>query len=271
MDEADGQVELELIGSRIDVRLAGAGAARLEKALRTSWDRCLAPDPAAPPVAVVEAVLDTDPYVLQSARDRGAVAGDDELPVMSALTQHLTTTAIAARHGELLMLHACALADPATGRSVVLVAPSGTGKTTAALTLGRDLGYLSDETVAIGAGDLVTPYPKPLSLLVDGLPPKVQTSPTALGLLPAPPSPRVAAVALLHRVPDAADPRIDLVPVLEALPALAEQSSALQLLPRPLHLLADLLERTGGLRRITYREVEDAAPLITSLLEGDPA
>ena len=268
MDTGGGRVELELIGSRVDVVVAGSRGAELEKAIRTAWDRCLAPDPAVPPVAVLEAVLDDDTSVIEEARGRGAVAGVDQVHLMSNLTSSLTLAAIESRHGQLVMLHACALADPATGATIVLVAPSGTGKTTAALTLGAELAYLTDETAAIALDDVVVPYPKPLSLLADGRPPKQQVSPTALGLLEAPLAPRLAAIALLDRRAEVVPASMECVPTLEALATIAEQSSAIQLFPKPLHLLAGLLDRTGGLRRITYHEVADAAPLVMELLRG---
>ena len=267
-DAATGRVELELLGARVDVVVGGVAAPELEKSIRVAWDRCLATEPLARPSAEIEVVLDSDPSVVAVARNRGAVAGADHEVVMSSLTSTLTLKAIELQHGRLLMLHACALADPDTGNAVVLVAPSGTGKTTAALTLGRELGYLTDETAAIGPDDVVVPYPKPLSLLVDGQPPKRQTSPTDLGLLPVGPESRVVALALLDRADEHVAPTVETVPVLEALAAIAEQSSAIHLLPRPLHLIADLLQRTGGLRRLRYRDVSDAAPLVHDLLRS---
>ena len=53
-----------------------------------------------------------------------------------------------------------------------------------------------------------------------------------------------------------------------SLPALAEQTSALQLFDRPLHMVADQLGRTGGLRRITYREAADLVPVVGDLIGG---
>lgn len=266
MDRHGGRIELELLGSRVDVVVSGSGAADLEKAILSTWDRCLAVDRTIPPVGAVKVVLDDDVDVIQRARARGAVAGDSRDSVTSWLTSTLTLKAIELQHGRLLMLHACALADPATGNAVVLVAPSGTGKTTAALTLGRELGYLTDETAAIGTGDVLIPYPKPLSLVVDAQQPKQQTSPTDLGLLPAPRTSKVVALALLDRDGGAATPTVETVPTLEALALLAEQSSALQLLPRPLHLVAELLGRTGGLRRIRYADVSQTRALVHDLL-----
>ena len=196
------------------------------------------------------------------------VADSDELRLMHVVSSHLTVTAIHARLGDFWMLHACALADPVSGATVVLVGASGSGKTTVAATLGRHLGYLSDETVAIRDDGTVLPYPKPLSVLLDGRGPKRQESPSELGLLAAPARPWLKAIALLDRT-GTGEPTVEPVRIVEALPALAEQTSALQLLDRPLHVVAGHLDRTGGLRRITYREAEDLLPVLTGLIEGE--
>ena len=59
-----------------------------------------------------------------------------------------------------MSLHAAGLADR-DGRALALVAASGTGKTTAARTLGGTLGYLSDETVSSAADSTSFPTPSP--------------------------------------------------------------------------------------------------------------
>ena len=112
------------------------------------------------------------------------------------------------------------------------------------------------------------PYPKPLSVLVDGRGPKRQavTRPSWASWR-RPPAPWLAAIALLDRTGSGA-PSVEAVRTVEALPALAEQTSALQLLDRPLHLVAGHLARTGGLRRITYREADDLVPVVADLIGG---
>jgi hypothetical protein len=259
-------VALSLLGTRVDVVAGGAGADRLAASVSRTWDRCL--DATGSPAAtVVDALLDDDGEAVAAARGAGAVAAGDERSLLDQLTVRLTLEAIASRHGQLWMLHACAVADPATGASVVLVAPSGTGKTTAAATLGRHFGYLTDETAAIRADGTLVPFPKPLSVLVDGRRPKRQASPDELGLLPAPTEPWLAAIALLERT-GAGAPSVEPVRTVEALPALAAQTSALQLLERPLHLVAGHLDRVGGLKRVRYQEASDLAPAVAELLEA---
>ncbi len=260
-------VALNLLGTRVDIAVSGSGAQRLADTISEAWERCLADPEGSPAATVVELLLDDDDEVVSGARERSVLAGSDELRLMHTLSSHLTVTAIAARLGELWMLHACALADPVTGATVVLVGPSGAGKTTVAATLGRHLGYLTDETAAIESDGTLLPYPKPLSVLVGGKGPKRQESPTKLGLLDAPATPWLAAIALLDRT-GTGDPSVESVRTVEALPALAEQTSALQLLDRPLHLVAGHLDRTGGLRRVTYRESEDLLPVVAELIEG---
>ena len=237
--------------------------------ISTAWDQCLADPGALPASRVVEVFLDDDEEAVGGARDQGMLADSDELRIMHWLSSKVTVEAITAHFGELWMLHACAVADPTTGATAVLVAPSGAGKTTAATALGRHFGYLTDETAAIRPDGTLLPYPKPLSVLVDGQGPKRQHSPTDLGLQAAPCAPWLAAIALLDRTGSGA-PSVEAVRTVEALPALAEQTSALQLLERPLHLVADHLHRTGGLRRITYREADDLVPVVAALIGGAP-
>jgi len=231
--------------------------------LRREWSRCLveAPEateateaterPEAPEVPVPVTVGD-------ASADRWGYA----------LASQVTRVAIEAAAGRLLMFHAAALSD-GDGRGVVLVAPSGTGKTTAAATLGRNgFGYLTDEAVAIDDDDRVLPYPKPLSVVQPGG--KAQHSPDDLGLGVAPPDVRVRRLVLLDRVTDNAPPRLEHVPLLDALVALIPQTSALPSLARPLQRLCDLAQRCGGVYRLRYTEITDVVALLGALLATPP-
>jgi len=275
--EPQDRIRLLLLGTRVDVAVHGSGAGRLAASLARAWCFCRIPRggqwPTGPgddsgipgPAITVEAFLDADPAAVAGARASGMVADRDVEHLLDQLSTRLTVAAIGSRRGELWMLHACAVADPVSGASIALVGPSGTGKTTAALALGRHLAYLTDETAATTPVGAVIPYPKPLSVLVAGRRPKRQVSPRDLGLLPPAPAPRLAAIALLDRTGSRV-PRVEVVRTVEALPALAAQSSGLQALARPLHVVAGLLERTGGLRRVTYREAGDLLPVVEGLL-----
>lgn len=110
-----------------------------------------------------------------------------------------------------------------------------------------------------------------MSLLVDGRRPKRQVSPDELDLLPAPDGARLVAVALLQRDPEVEGVRVEQVPTVEALPLLAEQTSSLHLLDRPLHTVAQMLRARGGARRLVYAEAADLAPVIASWLRAETA
>ena len=258
-------VALELLGTNVEVRLSGSGALHLKESITRAWDRCLARDGDSPEV-VLSVTLDSVPAVDRTRDERTTVTGSDEIQLMDQLATRLNLEALKARVGELLLLHACAVAEPASGATVVLVAPSGTGKTTASIALGRRFGYLSDEIAAIRPDGTMLAYPKPLSVLVDGQRPKRQVSPGELGLLEAPPGPWLAAIALLDRTPGPGRPVVARVRTVEALPAVAAQSSSLHLLDKPLHLVAGMLQRTGGLRRITYNDADDLVPVVAALM-----
>ena len=265
---AVSSVSLSLLGTPVVVHLLGSGAERLAAEVERAWRRCVADVPPGVEPLSVTAVLDEDPGVVAAAQSEGHLAGSDEVPILDGLSSRLTVEAIESRFGELWMLHAGAVADPATGSAIVMVAPSGTGKTTAARALGTHFGYLTDETAAIAPDGTVLPYPKPLSVLVDGQRPKRQLSPDDLGLLPTPARATVAAVVLLDRRREPTAPTVTSVRTIEALPALAEQTSALQRLPRPLHLVAEHLHAVGGLRRLTYSDANALHPVVGELLSA---
>lgn len=262
-----GPLVLCAMGLVVHLRPAGGRAEELRDELARAWSAALAGDDAAQaPAVVVDVVLDDVDAVVAAARADGAVAGSDVVPVLDEVSTRVTQRCLEQKVGTAWLLHACALADPESGATVVLVAPSGTGKTTAALTLGRHLAYLTDETAVVGLDGRMVPFAKPLSLLVDGRRPKRQVSPAELGLLPAPPQAHLVAVALLRRDPEVEGVRVEPVPTVEALPQLAEQTSSLHLLERPLHTVADLVGARGGVRRLVYAEAADLLPVLTAWL-----
>lgn len=255
------------LGAVLTLRLTGEQAPVLHERVLRAWDRCLVP-PAGPgqvEAPALEVCLASTSATLVEARGRGAVASEDVDELLHQLSPAVTLRLIEARAGRLMMLHACALAHPATGRVTVLVAPSGTGKTTLSRTLGRQLGYLTDETAGVDADGRVLPYPKPLSVIpTPGEPIKQQVSPSDAGLLAVPPADlRVGALVLLERDPDGPDePVVTVGTTVHALAALATQTSYLDRVERPLHRLAAVVEQAGGLRRVRYRESATLAPLL---------
>ena len=252
--------------------MGGSGADELAEAVRVAWERCVAPptrdEGSADPV-VIDVFLDSDPAAVDAARRRGALASSDRGAVLEALSPAVTMAAITRRQDSLLMLHAAALADRVTGATVLLVGASGAGKTTSAEILGRQLGYLSDETAGLRPDHSVVPYPKPLSVLRDRAAPKEQVAPDALGLLCPPAACHVAGLLLLERDPHLEGAAVaEEVPILHALVELAVQSSYLARQPKPLHRLAAVVGAAGGAQRVRYREAEDLIPVVRQLLEG---
>ncbi len=253
------------IGAVVAVEPTGDRGDEARAHLRHIWRRSLAPGD-----AVADAVL--SPSV-----------GNTAVPVAEAhglweeITREVTLALIRSRAGELLMFHAGAVCSPGSGRSLVFVAASQTGKTTLAAALGGRFGYLSDELVAIdggapgadhlGAELRVLPYPKPLSVRSDDGGPRREICPDDLGLLPAHPRPTLARLAILNRDPHlVGQPLVEEVPLFEAIVELAPQMSSLGAMEGGLQRLAGLVERTGPVLRITYAESASLAPVVDGLL-----
>lgn len=249
-----------------DLTFPGHTPASFVDAVARAWSRCLpdatepapAPNPhPAPPLTVAVPIDD---------------AAEATRAALQRLSQDVTYHLIAAQTGRLLMLHAGAVSHPITGRSLVYVAPSGTGKTTLSRLLGRTHGYLTDETVSIDpATRLIHPYPKPLSIAPGRHRRKVEISPDDLGLLPAHTTPALAQLVILNREEGhTGAPQVDVLALLDAVGALVPQTSALNRLARPLRLVADLLDCTGPLLCLTYREASELVPALTELLKDTP-
>lgn len=263
----DQEIALEAMGVGVGLRLRGERADELGDEVRAAWDRCLRADPEGAPVATLDVWLDDDAEIIAEARRGGAVASTEITPLMDELSTRVTQAGLEELVGKAWLLHACALSHPETGATVVLVAPSGTGKTTAATTLGRRFGYLTDETAVVMRDGSVVPFPKPLSLLVDGKRPKKQVSPSDLGLGATPAAGRLVAVALLQRDPEADGVSVEAVPTVEALALLAEQTSSLHLLDNPLSTVAEFLRERGGARRLVYAECSELESVVADWME----
>ena len=187
------------------------------------------------------------------------------------LTSRITVAMIEQLVGSGVMLHSAVIGDPESKRALALVGVSGSGKTTASRFFGSKLAYLTDETAVISDEGFVTPYPKPLSVIVDPNAPKEQQNPVEAGLNVVDPEDRgykLTRIVLISRDEQAKEPRLERVPLHEALVFLSEQSSGLAKHPEGVVSLAKLVERCGGVWRLVYSEVEDTLPLVQDLLNG---
>lgn len=262
-------IQVTSIGVAVDVHLEGLELADID-AFTQSWRRC---DPREPLVPGVVSV---------TARLGGAVAGETNVvaaatlaELMDRLTARITICAIEVRRHDLLMFHAGAVCDPATGHAVAFIGPSGRGKTTASSVLGRSFSYVSDETVGVSDSLTIVPYPKPLSMK-QALPEvwKRQVSPDDLGLGELPTIDiRLVGLVLLDRSeshPLDAPPLVSSVSLADAITELIPQVSYLPERPAALHRLRDIIRACGGLTRVTYREASTLPPVFAELLTRSP-
>jgi hypothetical protein len=237
----------------------------LERTLRVECTGPLA-DELVQAATAVYADLDGRPAVFQDA-DLVMDSAGRQLPgLLEELSQRLTQWGIEQRRGELLMLHAAAVADPVSGATVAFVGPSGAGKSTAARVLGRDWGYLGDEVVALRDDHSLVPLRRPLALLTPDHPEKALVPADRLGLRSAPASPWLAGLVVLDRQPGA-ELAVERLLTIDALPLLAAQTSFLASFDRPLHRLAAAATAAGGVRRATYGEAEQLGELVADLVQ----
>ncbi|KYH46253.1 hypothetical protein [Branchiibius sp. NY16-3462-2] len=253
-------LRIEALGHRLEVEVQALPVEQVA-ALRAQWSRC-APDGA-----------DTAPAT-------NVPLSDIEDPVRRdyALSSAVTFAAIRQAAGTGVMLHACGVATD-TGEVAVLVAPSGTGKTTAAARLcAREFGYVTDETVLIQPDLTVLPYPKPLSVVLEADDPhhKQQHGPDELQLRTPPHSLRAGALLLLDRIDrggrdedaphPATVPTLEPVGLIDAMMTLIPQTSSLTALDQPLTALAQLIVDLGGVQTLYYREIDQTSDLIEQVL-----
>lgn len=221
--------------------------------LARQWSRAVVGTEDEPPVETIPALTN----------------GASEAALDYGLTTRVTLAALRATAGRRVNLHAGGLADEQS-RVLAMVAASGTGKTTATRALATRLGYVSDETVSIDPDGTVFPHPKPLSVIVEpgSRYDKVQLSPDDLSLLPTPEKATLARLVVLQRGGDG--PKgLRHLRTAQALLELVEQSSSMSQLPRPLQTLARLVRDCGGVRALTYDEIEDHLDELVALLDDD--
>jgi len=248
---------INALGTRINVEFFNMREPNI-RAIRRAWDGCAA-DPGSSADHTIHVGLLPTPQNLDQVVAARTVAEVSEL-----LSQRVTALAIDAQHERHLLLHAAGILVPETGTVLALVAPSGTGKTTAALTLARS-GYCTDETVAVDRVGTVLPYPKPLSVIERKGAPKRQISPAQAGLTSVTDRHPLGGIVLLERNPAAKTPQIESLDMIDALTLIAPQVSYLSARQRPLHQLRDLVHSVGGAHRIRYAEAADLTRMLARL------
>lgn len=196
------------------------------------------------------------------------VESSDFERVASMLSTQITLAALAKNAGSHLMLHAGGIARD-DGSVAAIIGPSGRGKTTTIRHLSRYFGYVSDEAIAITSDGAVVPYRKPLSVITDGYRHKQQVAPSDLGLCPLPDADlRIARLALLKRSEDGvAESRVEQVPLAEAIAELVPETSYLVELSNPLRRIAEVVEMTGGVLRLTAGYPERIIEIAEQLFE----
>jgi hypothetical protein len=276
--DGSGLLCVDVLGTLFAVRWGREVPLEHQESMSSAWARCASTEePLIPPLPVEP--TDAQPFSASVTyespnQDAGTfrleAASFEELA--ENLTSRLTLAAILANAGVLTMLHACGVADPATGAVVALVAKSGTGKTTAACELARTYGYVTDETVAISPDGSVVPYPKPLSVKQGLGKAKDQVGPDELKLLPAPAKPFIQSIVLLNRVESAHPiaPELERVPLADALLALIPDSSSQAELAEPLQSLCRLIDTVGGVWQVTYSEAGGLPAALEPLFQPQP-
>ncbi len=194
----------------------------------------------------------------------------DRIPY--GVSRALTLATLRRQRGTMLLLHAAGLTAPGVRRALVLVASSGTGKSTASHHLAQSWGYLSDESIGITDDLRVLGHPKPVSQLVDpgDLSHKVEASPDDAGYAVAPGSSELGAVVLLRRDPERTEPAaLVAAPLLDSMLSAIGQTSSLYLLADPLDRLARAMTVGGGPWALDYRDIHDCDALLAGLLAED--
>ncbi|GAA3930406.1 hypothetical protein [Microbacterium soli] len=244
---AGDALDVDALGLRVRIELGAGLDGAQRRRVRQAWSGALSTGDGDPDLTV--------PFP----------AGADHDRAMERLTVDVTLAALEALRGRALMFHAAGVADE-RGTVAAFVGPSGRGKTTLSRELGRQWGYVSDETIAVQPDLRVSPYRKPLSVVRPGAP-KRQVPAQEAGLKDLPAAAlRLGALVLIERDAGLAAPEVTSIPLAEALPQLVPQMSYLRFLDRPLQAVASLADAVGGIRLLRYPDAGTVPALLPQLL-----
>ena len=252
LEETGGSLTLVgIIALGVKVNVAGLSESEA-KVFAEHWKQCTAPPYASPDISVHR-----EPVNWATAYEH--------------LTQQITRRAIEFNLGQLMMFHAAGLQFPGSNDVVGFVAASGTGKSTLTSTLGKRMGYVSDEVVAIDLELSVHPLQKPVSLIgrSNGAF-KGHIGPDQLGLRTNLTStPRLASLVLLNRVTEEHAPTLAPIPLERAVLNLVPQISGLGMMPSGLNSLCNVIKKLGGVYELTYSNAADISPAYLAKIMDD--
>ncbi len=177
-------------------------------------------------------------------------------------TAEITLALIDGNIGGGHLLHAGAVLER-NGTATLLVGESGAGKTTAVAHLARTAGYLTDETAFVTWDGQLVPYPKPLSVVVEGTQEKAELPPADVGLI-VPDGQRypVGRIIELDRGRNRAGigSRCERLDLTDSVLTLVPRLSRLSATPRPLSTLVRFIAAIGGVERLSYDDIDDIDP-----------
>jgi hypothetical protein len=269
-------LQLEVLGSRIDVHVDGISKDNSAQ-LDSLWHRCIATRPSQSDSIITLKV--------SKSEDKKPGGYQNFEALSSNLSSLITHRAIELANPDWMLLHAAAVADPASGRVVAFVGKSGAGKSTIAETLGKHFGYVTDETLAFDPKTgQVFAYPKPISQVIKPSESheannvhnhsqnvKAQLSPDSLALMVLPPTLSLQNIFFVAR-----DSTLDEAPTasrleeLERIQLLIPQVSFLTKRTNPLKQLIAASNWNDGAQLLKYRESRDLVDFVAEKVTSAP-